>query len=103
MKLHDKAVTLQEFQAMINSFISEECKKSGGHLVHTQCGGAIKVGFANLFFQNTDGSLDPGIDGFGIGSVRVPYCEKCDPPNGFNYTYTRRVGVARDKNKKPKQ
>jgi len=34
MKLPDNAVTLKEFQKIINSFISEKCQKVSGHLVH---------------------------------------------------------------------
>ncbi len=96
MKLPDQAVTLREFQALIDSFISTECQRDSGRLIHRGCGGAIRVGFANLFYQSEDGSLDPGHDGFGIGPRRVPYCENCDPPDGFEYTYARRVPIKRD-------
>lgn len=103
MKLPDNAVTLKEFQTLIDSFLSDECQKGGGHLAHKKCGGDIRIGFANLFYLNDDGSLDPGSDGFGIGPERVPYCEKCDPPDGFNHTYARRVPIKRDLTEKPKQ
>ncbi|MBI2023448.1 hypothetical protein HYT01_02715 [Candidatus Giovannonibacteria bacterium] len=95
MKMPDKAVTLAGFRKMANDFISRECKKSDGHLAHIKCGGSVRVGYANLFYQNKNGSLDPGSDGFGIGPERVPYCENCDPPDGCNYTYSRRVPIKR--------
>ncbi len=91
MKLPDVPVTLKEFQKMIDVFLSDECQKGDRYLTHKKCGGGIRQGFANLFFINKDGSLDPGHDGFGIGPRRVPYCEECDPPDGCNYTYACRV------------
>ncbi len=103
MKLPAKAVTLQELQKMIDAFLSDECRKSGGRLLHKKCGGGIRTGFANLFHLNNDGSLDPGSDGFGIGPKRVPYCENCDPPDGCNHTYARRVSIKRDPIEKPKR
>lgn len=96
MKLPNNAVTLKEFQIAIDSFISEECQKDSGHLIHKKCSGGIRIGFANLFYLNDDGSLDPGSDGFGIGPKQVPYCENCDPPDGFNYSYSRRMPIKRD-------
>lgn len=102
MKLPDNAVTLKEFQKMVDSFIADECQRGSGHLTHKKCGGGIRIGFANLFYLDDDDSLDPGSDGFGIGPKRVPYCEKCGPPDGFNHTYTRRVPIKRDPTKKPK-
>src|SRR3989344_2026216 len=102
MKLPDRPVTLEEFQKMIDVFLSNECQKDGGHLTHKKCSGGIRQGFANLFYQNDDGSLDPGSDGFGIGPKKVPYCENCDPPDGFNYTYACRVPIKRDPSAKPK-
>lgn len=96
MKLPDKSVTLKEFLEMIDAFLSSECQKADGHFVHKKCGGAIRSGFANLFYENADGSLDPGPDGFGIGPEQVPYCENCDPPDGHNHKYARRVPIKRD-------
>lgn len=102
MKLPDKAVTLKEFRKTTDSFLSDECKKNNGHRVHKKCGGIIRIGFVYLFYLNKDGSLDPGSDGFGIGLERVPYCENCNPPDGFNYTYARRMPIKRDHAKKQK-
>lgn len=95
MKLPDNAVTLQEFNALVDVFLTEECQSGRDHLAHKKCGGAIRVGFANLFYLNKDGCLDPGLDGFGIGPRRVPYCESCNPPDGFHHTYARRVAIKR--------
>lgn len=103
MKLPDNAVTLKEFQKIIDSFLSDECQKGSGHLTHKKCGGDIRTGFANLFYLNDDGSLDPGSDGFGIGPKRVPYCENCDPPDGFNHKYACRVPIKQDPAEKLKQ
>lgn len=96
MKLPDRAVTLKELSDIAASFVSSECTKDDGHLVHKECGGAIRIGFVNLFYQNDDGSLDPGYDGFGIGPKRVPYCENCDSPDGFKHTYARRLPIKQD-------
>lgn len=95
MKLPDKAITLKKFQKMIDSFLSDECQKGSDHLTHKKCGGGIRTGFVNLFYLNKDGTLDPRSDGFGIGPTRVPYCENCDPPDGFNHTYARRIPITR--------
>lgn len=96
MEMPDTTVTLGEFKALVDSFLSDECEKGNGHLIHKKCGGGIQKGFANLYYLAEDGTLDPGPDGFGIGPVAVPYCENCDPPNGFNHTYARRIPIARE-------
>lgn len=96
-------ITLDDFEKAIKFFISNACEKKDDHLVHKQCGGSVRIGFINLFYINPDGTLDPGSDGFGIGPKRVPYCEKCFPPNGFNYTYAFRFPITRDENKKQKE
>lgn len=100
--LPSEPVTLTEFKALIDSFIANECQRGSGHLTHKKCGSAIRTGFANLFYLNEDGSLDPGTDGFGIGPKKVPYCEKCDPPDGFKFTYARRVAIKHDPDEKPR-
>ena len=94
-RLPSKAVTLEEFCALIDHFVSTECEKQNVHLIHKKCGGAIRVGFINLFHLNDDGSLDPGPDGSGIGPKRLPYCENCNPPHGFNHPYTQRLPIKR--------
>jgi len=48
-----------------------------------KCGARIRQGFLNVFYPE-DTEPNP---------VRVPYCERCDPPDGFNYTYARRVFI----------
>jgi len=95
MKLQEEPVTLEEFKKAVDLFIADECERGGGHLVHKKCHGSIRTGFANLFYLNDDGSLDPGGDGFGIGPKKVPYCENCDPPDGFKFTYARRLPIKR--------
>ncbi|MDP2676586.1 MAG: hypothetical protein Q8O83_02800 [bacterium] len=96
MELPDTAVTLKEFTAQIKSFITNECEKGDNHLTHKNCGGGIQIGFANLYYLAEDGSLNPGFDGHGIGPTRVPYCEKCDPPDGSKYTYAERVPILKE-------
>lgn len=93
MKLPTEAVTLKEFFSLVDAFIANECEKGSGHLVHKKCGSAIRTGYANLFYVDENGDLEPGRDGFGIGPKSVPYCEKCDPPDGFKHTYARRVPI----------
>ena len=95
MNLAEIRITLEEFRQAIGQFVTDKCEKMGDHLTHKGCGGAIRIGFLNLFYINEDGSLDPGPDGFGIGPERVPYCEKCFPPNGLKYTYAVRFPIAR--------
>lgn len=97
MTLENFAITLEEFNYAIGLFISQKCEKNGDHLVHKDCGGSIRIGFLNLFYLNNDGSLDPGSDGFGIGPKRVPYCERCFPPDGFNHTYAVRFPILRER------
>ncbi len=93
MKLPGKPVTLREFQQLIDAFVLNECRRDNDHLTHKKCGNGVRIGFANLFLLKEDGSLDPGSDGFGIGPKQVPYCEECDPPDGFNHTYADRVRI----------
>ena len=71
--------------------------RSDDHLVHKDCGGAIRKGFLNLFYLNKDGSLDGRPDGFGIGPKPVPYCERCFPPDGFKHTYAVRFPILRER------
>ncbi|MGD9276006.1 MAG: hypothetical protein PVJ67_02440 [Candidatus Pacearchaeota archaeon] len=97
MSLEEFAVTLEEFDKAINIFIKEKCEKHCDHLVHKNCGGDIRVGFLNLFYLNENGTLDPGEDGFGIGPRRVPYCERCFPPDGFKHTYAYRFPILRER------
>lgn len=96
MSLSEVRVTLKELEEAIKRFIENQCEKCSGHLVHKDCGGAIRIGFLNLFYVNRDGSLDPGSDGFGIGPRRVPYCERCFPPDGFNHTFAVRFPIVKD-------
>ncbi len=97
MSLVEFAVTIDELGKSIDTFVARECEKKDGHLTHKNCGGSIRIGFLNLFYLNDDCSLDPGSDGFGIGPKRVPYCERCFPPNGFDYTYAVRFPVLRER------
>lgn len=96
MKLPSEPVTLDEFKALVDLYKKNECEKRDGHLVHKGCGGEICVGFANLFYMNPDGSLDLGGDGFGMGREPIPFCERCDPPDGAEHAYTHRVPIERD-------
>jgi hypothetical protein len=96
MSIDEFAVTLDELSDAINYFVTNECQETGNHLIHKDCGGGIRKGFLNLFYFNDDGSLHPGLDGFGIGKKSVPYCEKCFPPNGPNYTYAIRFPILRE-------
>ena len=93
------AVTPDELITSIDEFIEKECEKRDGHLIHKNCGGTIRNGFLNLFYLNDDQSLDPGIDGFGIGPKKVPYCEICFPPDGYNHTYAVRFPMLRERKK----
>lgn len=97
MSLAEFAITLEELRSSIDLFIKRECEKEGGHLVHKYCREGIRVGFLNLFYLNPDDSLDPGSDGFGIGPIKVPYCERCFPPDGFNHTYAVRFPILRER------
>lgn len=98
MKLPSEAVTLDDFSALIDLYQKNECEMHDGHFTHKLCGGAIRVGFVHLFLLNDDGSLDSGPDGFGIGPKRVPYCERCDPPDGLNHTYACRILILKGGN-----
>lgn len=93
----DCAVTLEELMNATKHFVKQNCEKRGDHLEHKECGGAIRKGFLNSFYINDDGSLDPGDDGFGIGPIAVPYCERCFPPDGFNHSYAVRFPILRER------
>lgn len=97
MSVEDCAATLDELSDALNAFVSQNCEKKAGNLAHKNCGGAIRVGFLNLFYLNEDGSLDSGSDGFGMGPKKVPYCEKCFPPDGFNHTYAFRFPIIKER------
>ncbi len=97
MSLAELAVTLDEFRTSIDTFIARECEKKERYFVHKNCGSAIRTGYLNLFYLNDDGSLDPGSDGFGIGPKRVPYCERCFPPDGFKDHYAFRFPILRER------
>ena len=97
MSLADFAVTLEELGQSIDSFVKNRCEKKSDHLEHKDCGGAIRVGFLNLFYLTEEGGLDPGYDGFGIGPKSVPYCERCFPPDGFNHTYAVRFPILKER------
>ena len=101
MSLEDFAVTLDELTGAINTFVKSQCEKKDNHLEHKGCGGAIRTGFLNLFYLTEHGGLDPGFDGFGIGPKRVPYCERCFPPDGFNYTYAVRFPILKERKMPP--
>ena len=92
MKLPRNPLTEEEFRQAKIAFL-QECEKKDGNLVHTGCGGAIRQGFYDCFEVAPDGSLKPGPDGFGLGPQRVPYCDRCDEPDGFRHTYAVRVGI----------
>ncbi len=101
MFLRDCAITLEELTNATKSFVNQECENKNGRLEHKKCGGAIRKGFLNLFYINENGSLDPGEDGFGIGPKKVPYCEKCFPPDGHNYSYAVRFPILKEERKRP--
>lgn len=92
MQIPQKPITKQELELIIKKFL-ERCKKQGNGIICGKCGGSIRIGFINCFSADKNESLNPGHDGFGLGPKKVPYCENCDPPDGFDYTYTRRVGI----------
>ncbi len=102
MSLADLAPTFDELGNALDVFIAEGCEKKDGILAHKDCGGGIRAGFLNLFYLNDDGSLDPDPDGFGIGPKKVPYCERCFPPDGFNYTYAVRFPVLKERSTQQK-
>ena len=93
MELSKNPLTKEEFEATVKTFLSG-CEKDDDRIYrHKKCGGAIRRGFMHCFWVDKDGELDPGDDGFGIGALPVPFCEDCDPPDGFDYAYAIRVGI----------
>ena len=92
VELADNPIKEEDFDAAKSEFLAG-CEKVDGVFRHKKCGGAIRRGFMPCFWVRPDGELDPGSDGFGIGPLPVPYCENCDPPDGFNYAYAIRVGI----------
>lgn len=92
VQLADNPIKEVDFDATKSDFLAG-CETVDGIPRHKKCGGAIRRGFMNCFWVRPDGELDLGVDGFGIGPLPVPYCENCDPPDGFNHTYAIRVGI----------
>ena len=39
MKLENFAITLEELESAIKTFINERCERKGDHFVHRDCGG----------------------------------------------------------------
>lgn len=101
MSFPECAITLDELKTSIDTFVQEECERTNDHLAHKNCGGAIRTGFLDLFYLNNNGTLDLGHDGFGIGPKSVPYCERCFPPDGHNYTYAVRFPILRAVQREP--
>lgn len=93
MRLLKNPLTREEFEKAKTDFLAECEKGTDGVTRHKQCGRPIRAGYMHCFKATAEGALDLGSDGCGIGPVRVPYCEQCDPPDGFNYTYAIRVGI----------
>lgn len=96
MKLPDHPIAKKELQNEIDRFIREDCEKKGGNFIHKNCGGGIRGAFISCFFADKNGEIDIGDDGFGWRLIKVPYCEKCDPPDGPYFTYTQRVFIKKD-------
>lgn len=87
MEIPAEAVTKDQFIELINEFLEEECMHGvvgGAPLVHIKCYGSIRQGFVNAY---VDGSTTPV-------PIKVPYCESCDPPDGFKNTYSRGVQIS---------
>ena len=86
MKLpYENPVTEEELDGIIDRFIKEECRNEKGRPTHKGCGGAIRVGFVHFFMPDSEGN------GVETGVKKIPYCDRCDPPDGYKHTYTRRL------------
>lgn len=97
MKIPTDVTSWDDLQKLADGFIRWETKGDGHHRVCARCNGAIRRGFINCWYANERDEVEVGDDGFGIGPVPVPYCETCDPPDGFHHTYAVRVRIKKEK------
>ena len=95
MKPPKEPVTLDALYDLISKYLENCSVERDKYYLHKPCGTKIRVGYFDCFYLRENGTLDPGYDGFGIGPIKVPYCEKCDPPTGFRHSYAVRVPILR--------
>jgi hypothetical protein len=83
MKIKDK-YTQASLKKAIRDYLDQ---RKGGVC---SCGERLRKGFLNCIFVDKEGKTSSDYP----EPVPVPYCEQCDPPDGFNYTYSTMVIVA---------
>lgn len=88
MKFHTKTYEPGEFAKKIKEYLSKCIKTDDGYLC--KCGSQIRQGFVPTFpvDRKTGDVLDETET-----PRRVPYCDRCDPPDGFHQSYARRVFI----------
>lgn len=88
MKIKTEIYENGEFKREVEKYLAA-CPRVNGRPTCKTCGTVIKTGYANAFPVDNDGVvLDTTPQ-----PLKTPYCEKCDPPDGFNYTYATRVFI----------
>lgn len=71
----------------IKAYLANCMKTKNGY--RCKCGQPIRQGFIPTFPVDRNGRLLDDEE----TPRQVPYCERCDPPDGFNHSYARRVFI----------
>lgn len=91
MKFKSRVYEPGEMGKDIQEYLSQATKTAEGYLC--SCGTAIRQGFVATFPVDAEGTVLDETE----QPRKVPYCGKCDPPDGFNHSYARRVFIRIDK------
>lgn len=76
-----------EMKKAIEAYLARGTKKDGQPFC--PCGKPIRVGFVATFPVDREGNVLETTE----TPRKVPYCDACDPPDGFNHSYARRVFI----------
>jgi hypothetical protein len=87
MKFKSRVYEPGEMGKDIQDYLSKATKTGSGYAC--SCGTPIRSGFVATFPVDEKGTVLDEIE----QPRKVPYCEKCDPPDGFNHSYARRVFI----------
>lgn len=81
-----------EMGKAIKAYLARGTKK--GSQYFCKCGEPIRMGFVATFPVDRKGNVMETTE----TPRGVPYCEECDPPDGFNHSYAIRVFIYEPEN-----
>lgn len=79
MEIPDKPIDREGFLALQGAFLSDCTHDKANHTYQHRCGGAIMMGFVRVTKEDGTPTQE---------TISVPYCGRCDPPDGHESTYT---------------